>query len=86
MAQNPIFGVNVIGRTTFHVTTFHVPSVGPTWLGWSICPVGLVELLGDPPVGPSPEDSPGEFRSGTSLGPLLWVIRPRGMGYGGKAS
>ena len=27
MAQNLIFGMNVIGRTTFQVTTFHVPSV-----------------------------------------------------------
>ena len=27
MAQNPNFGVNVVGRTTFQVTTFHVPSV-----------------------------------------------------------
>jgi hypothetical protein len=27
LAQNPIFGVNVVGRTPFQVTTFHVPSV-----------------------------------------------------------
>ena len=27
MAQNPIFGENVVGHTTFQVTTFHVPSV-----------------------------------------------------------
>ena len=27
MAQNPIFGVNVVGRTSFQVSTFHVPSV-----------------------------------------------------------
>ena len=27
MAQNLIFGVNVVGRTTFQVITFHVPSV-----------------------------------------------------------
>ena len=27
MAQNLILGVNVLGRTTFQVTSFHVPSV-----------------------------------------------------------
>ena len=27
MAQNRIFGVNVIGRTTVQVTTFHVPNI-----------------------------------------------------------
>ena len=27
MAPNPIFGMNVIGRATFQVTTFDVPSV-----------------------------------------------------------
>jgi hypothetical protein len=28
LTPNPFFGVNVVGRTTFQVTTFHVPSVG----------------------------------------------------------
>ena len=34
MARNPILGVNVNGRTTFQVTTFHVPNVfgaAPAW-------------------------------------------------------
>ena len=67
MAQNRFFGVNVIGRTIFQVTTVHVPSVRSGYGSVrraAIAPAWLVVIgVGNGgPHGNHPGDHPGENR------------------------